>query len=87
MECNAGDGAGKAFMKKYVAQPRTPEHARYGKAKEMVEKKVSLLHMYNSFHVWPVRKERRALSPSGVGEKGSRCTSYLRRALVSGSVN
>lgn len=36
----AGDGAGKAFMEKYVAQPRLPEHARYGKAKEMVEKKV-----------------------------------------------
>lgn len=27
-------------MKRYVAQPRIPEHARYGKAKEMVEKKV-----------------------------------------------
>lgn len=30
-------------MKKYVAQPRIPEHARYGKAREMVEKKVRYL--------------------------------------------
>lgn len=36
----AADGVGEAFMKKYVAQPRIPENARYGKAKEMVEKKV-----------------------------------------------
>lgn len=28
-------------MEKYVAQPRIPEHALYGKAKETVEKKVS----------------------------------------------
>ena len=35
-----GGGAGEAFMKKYVAQARLPEHARYSKAKEMVEKKV-----------------------------------------------
>ena len=31
-------------MKKYVAQPRIPEHARYGKAREMVEKKVRYLY-------------------------------------------
>ncbi|CAN0306250.1 unnamed protein product [Pylaiella littoralis] len=37
-----GDGAGEAFMEKYVAQPRLPEHARYGKAKEMVEKKLRI---------------------------------------------
>eukprot|EP00752_Nemacystus_decipiens_P012494 g11066.t1 len=37
-----GDGAGEAFMKKYVAQPRIPEHARYGKAREMVEKKLRI---------------------------------------------
>ncbi|CAM9338703.1 unnamed protein product, partial [Scytosiphon promiscuus] len=36
------EGAGKAFMKKYVANPRLPEHARYGKAKEMVEKKLRI---------------------------------------------
>lgn len=28
-------------MGKYVAHPRLPEHARYGKAKDMVEKKVA----------------------------------------------
>lgn len=44
--CFAGDGAGEAFMKKYVAQPRIPEHARYGKAKEMVEKKVMLQYYF-----------------------------------------
>ena len=35
-----GGGAGEAFMKRYVEQSRLPEHARYRKAKEMVEKKV-----------------------------------------------
>lgn len=41
----SGDGAGEAFMKKYIAQPRIPEHARYGKAREMVEKKVQQLRL------------------------------------------
>lgn len=27
-------------MKKYVEHPRLPEHARYDKAKDMIEKKV-----------------------------------------------
>lgn len=35
-----GDGAGQAFVKKYVEQPGLPEHARYSKAKDMIEKKV-----------------------------------------------
>lgn len=44
-----GDGAGAAFMKKYVAQPRLPEHARYSKAKEMIEKKVMTVYRYSTY--------------------------------------
>ena len=39
-------GVGEAFMKKCVAQPRLPEHARYSKAREMVEKKVGPVHFF-----------------------------------------